>query len=97
MHKISCAMNLGGDLVKHLEDKNIFSAYHHFKNELQGAETSPTFHWYHHENKPFHIDYCFASLGFIEKLKNVEIGIFKDWAKHSDHMPLTFTFDLTTN
>ena len=82
------------DLVKHLESKNITSAYHYFQHELQGEETIPTFHWYHHENKPFHIDYCFASNSFINKLINVEIGEFKDWSKHSDHMPLTFTFDL---
>lgn len=87
--------NSHSDLVKHLENKNIFSAYHHFKMELQGAETIPTFHWYHHEDKPFHIDFCFASLNFINKLKNVEVGGFKDWAKHSDHMPLSFTFDFT--
>ena len=89
--------NSHSDLVKHLAGKNIFSAYHHFKKESQGSETTPTFHWYHHENKPFHIDYCFASLHFIERLQNVEVGTFKDWAKHSDHMPLTFTFDFTNS
>ena len=81
------------DLVKHLEGRNIISLYHHFKNELQGEETLPTFYWYHHEDKPFHIDYCFASTYFISRLQNVEIGKFKDWSKHSDHMPLTITFN----
>ena len=81
------------DLVKHLEGRNIISLYHHFKNELQGEETLPTFYWYHHEDKPFHIDYCFASTYFINKLLNVEIGKFKDWSKHSDHMPLSITFN----
>ena len=80
------------DLVKHLEGRNIISLYHHFKNELQGEETLPTFYWYHHEDKPFHIDYCFASTYFISRLQNVEIGKFKDWSKHSDHMPLAITF-----
>lgn len=82
------------DLVKHLESKNIFSAYHHFSKEIQGKETTPTFHWYHHEDKPFHIDFCFASADLISKLTDFQVGHFKDWAKHSDHMPLTFTFDI---
>lgn len=81
------------DLVKHLESKNIFSLYHTFKKEKQGEETLPTFHWYHHENKPFHIDYCFASFNFMNRLQNIEIGHFKDWSKYSDHMPLTITFN----
>ena len=84
--------NSHSDLVKHLEGRNIFSLYHLFKNELQGEESLPTFHWYHHEDKPFHIDYCLGSSYFSSRLLNVEIGKFKDWSKHSDHMPLTFTF-----
>jgi len=81
------------EFVKHLESKEILSVYHHFYNETQGKESTPTFHWYHHEDKPFHIDYCFASKKLISKLTNVEIGKFADWAKHSDHMPMSITFD----
>ena len=84
--------NSHSDLVKHLEGKNIFSLYHLFTDEIQGKETIPTFHWYHHEDKPFHIDYCFASTNFADRLLNLEIGKFKDWSKYSDHMPLIITF-----
>ena len=66
--------NSHSDFVKHLEGKNIFSLYHFFTNELQGKETKPTFYWYHYEDKPFHIDYCFASSNFNDRLQKIEIG-----------------------
>jgi len=34
---------------------------------------------HHNKNKPYHVDYCFASKNF--KLENVEIGEYDDWAK----------------
>jgi len=45
---------------------------------------------HHKKNKPYHVDYCFASKDF--KLENVEIGEYEDRAKKSDHMPLMITF-----
>jgi len=35
--------------------------------------------------KKYHIDYAFIR-GF--KIKNIEVGDYSDWIKHSDHMPL---------
>jgi hypothetical protein len=93
-------VNMGGDDLNHqdvvdkLSKKGIHSSYHHFFNEEQGKETTPTFYHYHKEDKPFHIDYCFLSNSLIDRLKKVEIGKYDDWMNYSDHVPLII--DLTT-
>ena len=79
-------------VVDKLVDFNIFSAYHKFLNQVQGMEIHPTFFMYRHKNKPYHIDYCFASADFIDKLENVEIGTHEEWKVHSDHNPVIITF-----
>lgn len=80
-------------VVEKLEAKNIFSTYHKFHNQVQGKEAHPTLFLYRHEDKPYHIDYCFASADFMSTLKNVEVGSYKDWFKLSDHKPLIVEFD----
>lgn len=81
-------------VVERLADKKIFSTYHKFYDQTQGREKHPTLFMYRHENKPYHIDYCFASTDLIDKLTNVEVGNYADWTQHSDHKPLMVTFDL---
>lgn len=81
-------------VVKELEDKGIFSTYHSHHNQLQGKEQHATFYMHRHKNKPYHIDYCFASADMIEHLKSVEIGDYDYWIKYSDHVPLIATFDI---
>jgi exonuclease III len=81
-------------LVQKLEEKKIFSVYHTFHGQIQGKEAHPTLFMYRHEDKPYHIDYCFASEDFISKLVNVEVGGYSDWTKYSDHKPLSVTFDM---
>lgn len=81
-------------VVEKLKSKNIFSTYHEFFNQEQGKEKHPTLFMYRHENKPYHIDYCFASNEFIRKLVNVEVGNYMDWTEYSDHKPLIVQFDL---
>jgi exodeoxyribonuclease III len=76
-----------------LKQKGIYSAYHQFYNQKQGAEEHPTLFMYRHRDKPYHIDYCFASTHFIEKLQSVEIGNYEQWIKLSDHMPVIVSFD----
>jgi exodeoxyribonuclease-3 len=81
------------DVIKILKDKNIRSVYHKFYNEDFGKETKPTLFMYHKQDKPYHIDYCFASSDL--KISDVEIGDFDDWIRKSDHMPIiaSFRFD----
>jgi exodeoxyribonuclease-3 len=81
------------NVVKLLEDKGIFSAYHLHYSQVQGAEKHPTLYMYRHKDKPYHIDYCFISADLAEKLRSVEIGSHRRWTKHSDHVPVVVTFD----
>lgn len=81
-------------VVEKLASKGIFSAYHIFHDQIQGQESYPTFYLYRHQDKPYHLDYCFASMDFIKKLTNVEVGNYDDWKHLSDHSPVTMTFDL---
>jgi exonuclease III len=87
----------GGDhttVVEFLKRKDIHSTYHEFFGAVQGKEENSTLFMYRHENKPHHIDYCFASSYFMKKLKDVSVGNYRDWKEYSDHTPLIITFDL---
>lgn len=81
-------------VVEVLGKKKISSVYHHHFGQQQGKEEHATFHLYKHADKPYHLDYCFASGDLISKLQNVEIGQHEDWSRHSDHMPLIVDFVL---
>lgn len=82
------------NVVKFLETKGIISAYHLFHKQIQGREEHPTLYMYRHKNKPYHIDYCFASEDFAGKISSVEVGDYKFWTRHSDHVPVMVTFKL---
>ena len=80
-------------VVEVLAKKGIHSTYHEFYKQTQGKEKHNTLFMYRHKDKPYHIDYCFASEDFIKKLSHVEIGRHGKWCKHSDHTPLIVTFN----
>lgn len=80
------------NIVKVLSEKGIKSTYHHHHNQEQGTEKHPTLYMYRHKNKPYHIDYCFASATLLEKVQSVEIGDFESWMPYSDHVPVIVTF-----
>lgn len=82
------------NLVDYLKIKNIFSTYHHFHSQTQGQEKDNTLFMHRKIDRPYHIDFCFASLNLINKLENVEIGTYEKWTKYSDHKPVTVTFGL---
>lgn len=81
-------------VVKRLEEKFIYSAYHRHYRQEQGKEKHPTFYLYKHKDKPYHIDYCFISEDLFKKLRTVEIGKHRFWMKYSDHVPVIVSFDL---
>lgn len=81
-------------VVEYLEKKKIFSAYHRHHNQKQGGEAHPTWYMYRHADKPYHLDYCFASTNLIDKLRSVEIGSYEQWRILSDHTPIIADFDL---
>ncbi len=80
------------DVVNFLAKKEIHSSYHHHFEEEQGEESQPTFYLYRHENKAYHIDYCFTSKEFINSIESVSVGKFEQWASLSDHMPIMMVF-----
>ena len=81
-------------VVEHLEKKEIYSLYHKYFKQTQGKEKHPTLYMYRHKNKPYHIDYCFASNDIAENLKSVKVGDYDFWMQHSDHAPVIVTFKL---
>ena len=80
------------NVVKFLEEKGIFSTYHLYHKQQQGAEMHPTLYMYRHKDKSYHIDYCFASSDLMGRLKSVEIGEYDFWTRYSDHVPLIVEF-----
>lgn len=81
------------EVVAYLQKKRIHSAYHHFCKLSQGQEKHGTLFLYRHKNKPYHIDYCFASDDLIKKISAVQIGKHAEWCRHSDHMPVIVSFN----
>jgi endonuclease/exonuclease/phosphatase family metal-dependent hydrolase len=81
------------DVVDKLADNNIQSIYHRHFDIEQGIEKHPTFFLQRKISKPYHIDYCFASGDFLDKVQNVAIGTYEEWSAYSDHAPMTIDFD----
>jgi exodeoxyribonuclease III len=80
-------------IVDILAKKKIHSTYHKHFDLAHGKEQHSTFFLYRHEDKPYHLDYCFASNDMMKKLKKVEVGTFDNWKNASDHVPLIMEFD----
>ena len=80
------------NVVKRLEEKGIYSAYHLHHHQIQGRELHPTYYLYRHFDKPYHLDYCFVSEDLAKRLQSVEIGTHDDWTMYSDHVPVVVIF-----
>jgi exonuclease III len=80
------------DVVKKLAEKDIYSVYHQYLEQEQGKEEHPTFFLHRNLEKPYHLDYCFASKELYEKIDKVEVGIYEEWLVYSDHVPLIIDF-----
>jgi exodeoxyribonuclease-3 len=76
------------NVVRYLEERKIYSAYHFHHKQIQGKEEHATFYLYRHQNKPYHLDYCFISADMADRVLSVEIGEHEFWAKYSDHVPV---------
>jgi len=81
------------DVVDKLKKKRIFSLYHKKMQLEYGKEKHPTFYMYRKIEKPYHIDYCFASEEIINCGFDFSIGEVDDWIELSDHMPITIEFN----
>lgn len=75
------------NVVKDLEELGLKSIYHHKHNALHGEESHSTFFLYRRLNKPYHIDYAFASADILPDC-DIGIGNTSDWLDVSDHVPI---------
>ena len=76
-------------VVSELANIGITSLYHQGMQEEQGAESTPTFYMHRNLNKPYHIDYAFASADL--SASSIAVGEPSDWLHLSDHMPMVVT------
>ena len=74
------------EVVRLFGGHGLISAYHAHHGEKQGTETRPTYYFYRHRDKPFHIDYVFVPTSW--RLSSVEVGSFREWGHLSDHVPV---------
>ncbi len=79
-------------VVDFLSRKGIHSAYHLHHQQEQGKEQHPTYYLYRHKDKPYHLDYCFASSNMIDRIASVSIGDHQYWSSYSDHVPVMVDF-----
>jgi exodeoxyribonuclease III len=80
-------------------DFGLVSAYHTFHDAIPGVEPENTFYQYYHEDKPFHLDYCFVPKRW--EIAGVTVGTYDDWCREitagknrSDHCPLIVDLNL---
>ena len=76
------------NVVQLLADRGLASAYHEFFSEPHGAETRPTYYFWHRQERCFHIDYIFLPRSWINRVAAVEVGAYSEWRPTSDHMPI---------
>lgn len=82
------------NIVNKLKKKGIQSTYHLYNNQGQGKEKCATLYLHRKINRSYHIDFCFASDFFIQRLEKVEVGKYEEWTIYSDHTPLIIDFKL---
>lgn len=75
-------------VVQQLAKKGIHSTYHHFFNQEQGKEKHATQYMYRKQHLAYHLDYCFVSSDYLQRLQSVEIGDPSFWLRYSDHSPV---------
>lgn len=80
------------DVVVELREMDIHSAYHIYNKEEHGKETRPTFYLHRNENKPYHIDYLFASAQILNTMEKITVGSYAEWKHLSDHVPVMVTW-----
>ena len=76
------------EVVNFLNNLKIESLYHKQQDEIQGQENLKTFFMYRNLEKPYHIDYVFASNNLIKNGYNLIFGKPEHWIDKSDHFPL---------
>jgi exodeoxyribonuclease-3 len=85
-------LNNHGMNVRELQKLGLVSAYHHHRDEEQGAELEPTIYWrdWTADGPRYHIDYCFVPADWTKSISSLTVGSFEDWVGSgmSDHVPM---------
>jgi len=81
------------DVVRELKDEGMESLYHFSTGEKQGEELSPTLYMHRKFERPYHIDYAFLPVGFLNS-SGVRVGLYEEWIEYSDHMPVIMEVDV---
>jgi hypothetical protein len=76
------------DLVRKLNALGIHSVYHVKKKSEHGSEIDPTLYLLKKQDRPYHLDFCFAPVSFITADTSVDVGKYNNWISYSDHMPI---------
>ena len=84
----------GGEVFGRLRELGLSSAYHLHHGVDHGHETHATYYHASGGNTAWHIDYCFVSDAWRDRIAGVEIGDEPQWAGRSDHRPITVTVGL---
>ena len=77
------------DCFAGLEREGLVSAYHSHSGAVPGSEPVPTHYFLTHQDKPFHLDYCFIPTAWTQRLESVTIAPFDEFKTLSDHRPVT--------
>ncbi len=85
------------EVVAKLMDKSILSLYHKKYKTEHGEEKHPTFYMYRNKQKPYHIDYCFASRSLLNNNYDFYVGDVDDWIELSDHSPIIVEITIMNN
>jgi exodeoxyribonuclease III len=75
-------------IIGQLKKFELESCYHYFSKEEYGSESEATYYHYRKRDRPFHIDYCFASKEILKETEQFYILESNDWSELSDHLPL---------
>jgi exonuclease III len=75
-------------VVELLAGRGLASAYHEFFSERHGAETQPTYYFWHRQERSFHIDYIFLPRVWMNSVVDFKVGSYGQWRAASDHMPI---------
>ncbi|MFD0931297.1 endonuclease/exonuclease/phosphatase family protein [Psychroflexus salinarum] len=85
------------NIVNRFKERGIKSTYHIYHEEEQGKEKHATLNLHRKIDRPYHIDFCFASDYFIKRLERVKVGEYEKWTNYSDHKPLIVNFKIGDN
>jgi exonuclease III len=75
-------------IVQLLGDRGLISAYHAFFSENHGAESKPTYYFWHRQDRCFHIDYIFIPNTWMDRVTDFKVGSYRRWRPASDHVPI---------